>query len=111
MSFDSDHVALTLLSFFQWILVVRYFTSATHLQGRPSSLSQWCIFHTCHIEYMPHHIRPQIMIQIVLDSNLKHKIQICCQSAKFRDTVSELTCRSSTCNCEWRTCPRSLRGS
>jgi len=24
--------------------------------------------------------------------------------------VSELTCRSATCNCEWRTCPRSLQG-
>ena len=27
------------------------------------------------------------------------------------DTVSELTHRSATGNCEWRTCPRSLRGS
>ena len=26
------------------------------------------------------------------------------------DTISELTCRSATSNCEWRTCPRSLRG-
>jgi len=26
------------------------------------------------------------------------------------DTVSVLTCRSATCNCEWRTCPRSLHG-
>ena len=25
------------------------------------------------------------------------------------DTVSELTCRSATGNCEWRTCPRSQR--
>ena len=27
------------------------------------------------------------------------------------DTESELTCRSATANCEWRTCPRSLCGS
>ena len=27
------------------------------------------------------------------------------------DTVLELTCQSATGNCEWRTCPRSLRGS
>jgi len=26
------------------------------------------------------------------------------------DTASELTCRSAIRNCEWRTCPRSLRG-
>jgi len=26
------------------------------------------------------------------------------------DTVSKLTRRSTTGNCEWRTCPRSLRG-
>jgi len=26
------------------------------------------------------------------------------------DTVSELTGQSATSNCEWRTCPRSLRG-
>jgi len=26
------------------------------------------------------------------------------------DTESELTRRSTTGNCEWRTCPRSLRG-
>jgi len=25
-------------------------------------------------------------------------------------TVLELRCRSATGNCEWRTCPRSLRG-
>jgi len=27
------------------------------------------------------------------------------------DTVSELTSQSATSNCEWRTCPRSLRDS
>jgi len=26
------------------------------------------------------------------------------------DTLLELTCRSATFNCEWRTCPKSLRG-